>query len=33
MKNTDDPLLLLGCGILRKEVRYLIEKNGWPVEL
>lgn len=29
---TRDPLLLLGCGILRKEVHYLIEKNGWPVE-
>ena len=24
--------LLLGCGILAKEVRYLIEKNGWPLD-
>jgi hypothetical protein len=27
-----EPLLLLGCGIFRHEVRYLIEKNGWDVE-
>jgi len=26
------PPLLLGCGILRKEIRFLIEKNGWPLE-
>lgn len=26
------PLLLLGCGILQKEVRFLIEKNGWQLE-
>lgn len=24
--------LLLGCGILRKEVNFLIEKNAWPLE-
>lgn len=24
--------LLLGCGILRSEIRFLIEKNGWPLE-
>lgn len=28
----DTPLLLVGCGILRKEVRFLIGKNRWPVE-
>jgi hypothetical protein len=29
---TDDRCLLLGCGILRKEVEFLIRKNGWPLE-
>jgi hypothetical protein len=29
---TDDPLLLLGCGILHKEVTFLIAKNNWPVD-
>lgn len=24
--------LLLGCGILHKEIAFLIEKNGWPLE-
>ena len=24
--------LLLGCGILKKEVRFLIEKNGWNLD-
>jgi hypothetical protein len=24
--------LLLGCGILRKEIRFLIEKNGWLLD-
>ena len=24
--------LLLGCGILQNEIRFLIEKNGWPLE-
>ena len=28
----DTPLLLLGCGILHKELRFLIQKNSWPVE-
>lgn len=27
-----EPLLLLGCGILQKEVRFLINRNGWPLE-
>lgn len=26
------PPLLLGCGILRNEIRFLIEKNGWQLE-
>lgn len=26
------PLTMVGCGILRKEVDYLIHKNGWTVE-
>lgn len=25
-------LLLMGCGILKREVRYLIDKNQWPVD-
>lgn len=25
--------VLLGCGVLRREVRWLVEKNGWPLEL
>lgn len=25
------PLVLVGCGILQKEVDFLIRKNGWPV--
>lgn len=28
----DQPLLMLGCGILHKEVDYLIRKNGWHIE-
>ena len=24
-------LLLISCGILQKEIRFLIKKNGWPV--
>lgn len=24
--------LLLGCGILQKELRFLIEKNSWPLD-
>ncbi|NTU42955.1 MAG: DUF1638 domain-containing protein [Nitrospirales bacterium] len=30
--NAEDRLLLVGCGILRKEVLHLIRKNNWPVE-
>lgn len=26
------PLLLVGCGILHKEVDFLIRKNGWNIE-
>lgn len=29
---TPAPPLLLGCGILQKEIRFLIEKNGWPLD-
>ena len=29
---TADKLLLLGCGILKREILMLIEKNGWPLE-
>ena len=29
---SDKPLNLVGCGILRKEVQYLIQKNAWNVE-
>lgn len=25
-------MLLVGCGILKKEVAFLIRKNGWPLE-
>lgn len=28
----DQPMLMVGCGILHKEVDYLIKKNGWNVE-
>lgn len=28
----DKALLLIGCGILRKEIRRLIDKNLWPVD-
>ena len=27
-----EKLLLIGCGILKREVRWLIEKNHWPVD-
>lgn len=30
--SSNDKLLLMGCGILRNEIRYLIQKNNWPVE-
>jgi len=26
------PAVLVGCGILHKEVEYLIQKNGWHIE-
>ncbi len=26
-------LLLLGCSILGREIRWLIEKNGWPMDV
>lgn len=26
------PLALVGCGILHKEVDYLVKKNGWQIE-
>jgi hypothetical protein len=29
---TDEKLLLLGCGVLKKEILMLIKKNGWPLE-
>ena len=32
MTMPNDKLLLTGCGILKKEVRFLIAKNHWPVE-
>jgi hypothetical protein len=28
---SNDKLLLVGCGILRKEVAFLIGKNNWPI--
>jgi hypothetical protein len=28
----DENLLLVGCGILEKEISWLIEKNRWPVD-
>jgi hypothetical protein len=30
---SEERLLLVGCGILRKEIRFLIEKNGWPLDV
>jgi hypothetical protein len=32
MNTAQKPLCLVGCGILQKEVNYLIQKNGWNVE-
>lgn len=29
---TDKPLVVVGCGILHKEVDWLVKKNGWQVE-
>ncbi len=28
----NEKMLLMGCGILKKEVRFLIKKNNWPVD-
>ena len=28
----EEKILLLGCGILKNEVRFLIDKNNWPVD-
>jgi hypothetical protein len=28
---SDDRMLLVGCGILKKEVNFLIRKNNWPL--
>lgn len=28
----DKPMVMVGCGILHKEVDYLIRKNGWNIE-
>ena len=32
MTSAPSPPLLLGCGILQNEIRFLIEKNGWLLE-
>jgi hypothetical protein len=32
MTMNEAKLLLIGCGILKREVRWLIEKNHWPVD-
>lgn len=29
---SEDRLVLVGCGILHKEIRLLIEKNEWPLD-
>ncbi len=29
---TTQPLVMVGCGILHKEVEFLIKKNGWNIE-
>lgn len=29
----EDRILLLGCGILKAEIRLIIEKNRWPVDV
>ncbi|MDD2899172.1 MAG: DUF1638 domain-containing protein [Desulfuromonadaceae bacterium] len=29
---TEERILLLGCGILRKEIRHLIAKNNWALD-
>ncbi len=32
MKEPSFPILLVGCGILKKEINSLISRNGWPVD-
>lgn len=32
-KNSGLPALLVCCGILKREIRHLVEKNQWPVQL
>lgn len=32
MTEEKNKILLIGCGILKKEVRLLIEKNNWPLD-
>jgi hypothetical protein len=32
MSMTKNRFLLVGCGILEKDIRYLAEKNGWPLD-
>jgi hypothetical protein len=29
---SEKPVVMVGCGILHKEVDFLIKKNGWNVE-
>jgi hypothetical protein len=30
---SEEKLLMVGCGILKKELAYLVEKNAWPMDL
>lgn len=30
--HTPQRLLMVGCGILHKEIRWLVRKNGWPLD-
>ena len=32
-KTGNDRLLLIGCGILKNEIRHLTEKNQWPLDM
>ena len=32
MPSEEERLLLMGCGILKREVRLLIQKNDWPID-
>jgi hypothetical protein len=29
---SEERFLLVGCGILRKEISFVIKKNGWPLD-